>query len=185
MNVEYVARNCTIDPRLRELAEEKLEKLRRFLDEPIDVQAVFEVERHQLVAELKVSHRHGNLVATEAADDARAAFTLAVEKAEKQARRERKRFQQNRRRAQRNHAQDEAWAIDVVEAGSVGGDGEPVIIESRTIPVKPMSIEEALLQLETAEEGFVVYRDGDNGHVSVLYRRRDGNLGLVLPRVAG
>jgi putative sigma-54 modulation protein len=177
MNIEYVARNCQLDDGLRELADERLKKVRRFLDDPVDVHLTLDIEKHRHIAELLLHHRHGTLQATEEADDLRDAISLAVDKIEKQARRSHKKHHQARRRSGRN----DGWSMEVVEAASVGAGSERKIIEASMIQIKPMSIDEAAMQLENGRQEFIVFRDAEIDQISVLYRRRDGNYGLITP----
>jgi putative sigma-54 modulation protein len=104
MNIEYTSRHLELHPALRAYADKKLRRLAKFLEEEVTVHLVLEADGHRQRAELKVSHRHGQLHAQEEAADLRDAVRTVVEKVEKQARRDRKRFQQNRRRAQRGGA---------------------------------------------------------------------------------
>lgn len=102
MNIEYTSRHLELHPALRDYAEKRMRRLAKFLEEEVTVHLVLEADGHRQLAELQVSHRHGQLHAREEAADIRDAVRLAVEKVEKQARRDRKKFQQNRRRAQRD-----------------------------------------------------------------------------------
>jgi putative sigma-54 modulation protein len=61
------------------------------------------------------------------------------------------------------------------------GDGEPRVIRSRRFVAKPMTVEEAALRVGSSEYGFLVFRDAETERVNVLYRRSDGNLGLIEP----
>lgn len=99
MNIEYVGRNVMIDDALRRYTEEKLRKVEKFLEDPVEVRLTLDLERHRHVADLHLTHRHGVLQATEeTADDWRDAINAAVDKVEKQARRDRKRAVARRRR---------------------------------------------------------------------------------------
>jgi putative sigma-54 modulation protein len=72
------------------------------------------------------------------------------------------------------------WPIDVIERTSLEGGGARVIKTSK-LPIKPMSIEEAALLLDASKHDFVVFRDSESERVSVLYKRRDQNYGLIAP----
>ena len=72
------------------------------------------------------------------------------------------------------------WTVDVLERESVLA-GEPRIVETSSIPIKPMTIEEAVLQLEDSSDAFFVFRNATTDRVNVLYRRADRNLGLITP----
>ena len=65
---------------------------------------------------------------------------------------------------------------DAVNAGATAR-----IVRARSYPVKPMSVEDAALQVNADRESFVVFRNADTDAISILYRRKDGNLGLIEP----
>jgi putative sigma-54 modulation protein len=166
MQIEYVARDFKLEEPIREFSEEKLKRLERFLQEPITAHLVLEVEKHRQRAEVHVSHRHGDLRAAEETDTMRDSIQLVVDKLEKRARRAAKKFQTTRRRADR-HVQPEFWSEEVVE--------------SSRLHVKPMTIDEAALELDRSDTEFVVFREEQKGSVTVLYRRGDGDYGLITP----
>ena len=179
MNIDYVSRNFELDDGLRDYAASKLGKLSRFLDEPVEVRVTLEQEKYRQIAELRVAHRHGLLQAAGETEEMRDTINLVIDKLEKQARRSRKKYKDKRRRADRVNGQHQ-WPVDVLERGSVD-EGTPRIIESSSMSIKPMAIEEAALQLEGATAGFVVFRDTGSDRVCVLYPRRDDNYGLISP----
>lgn len=182
MKIDYVGRNFHPDDRVRQFTEEKLRKVVKFVEEPVEVRVTLEVEKHRNVADLHVTHRHGSLQASEEMDSMLDAINLAVDKMEKQARRSKKKATDSRRRAQRSNNGHE-WPLDIVEAKSIGGGATPRVIRSSMIQIKPMSIEEAALRLQDAEHDFVVFRDAATDKVAVLYRRKDENYGLIAPEL--
>jgi len=187
MKIEYFARNATIDEQVRRYAEEKLKKLAKFLDDPEQAEArvTLESEKHHFVAEVQVNHRHGTLVAKETAGQMLDAVNLAVDKVETQAERSRKKHKERRRRAQRAETNGHHWPVEVIARDSiVGGDGgrrTPRVVETVRLHIKPMSIEEAALELDEGDHEVVVFRDMDTDRLSVLYKRRDDNYGLIAP----
>jgi putative sigma-54 modulation protein len=182
MQIDYVGRNYHPDEALRRYTADKLQKASKFLEEPVEVRVTLELEKHRHIADLHVAHRFGVLQATEETGDMQDAINLAVDKIEKQARRSRKRFVNRRRRADRSQ-NGQQWPVEVVDRASVGGGAAPRVIESTVLAIKPMTIEEAALQLEDSEAGFVVFRDATSDRLSVLYKRRDDNYGLVSPEL--
>jgi putative sigma-54 modulation protein len=181
MNIDYVGRNYHLDDRVREFTEDKLHKMLKFVEEPIEVRVTLEVEKHRHRAEFHVVHRFGVLQADQEMDSMHDAINLAVDKLEKQARRGRKKFMDSRRRAQRTN-NGHHWPLEIVEGASLlAGAGGPRVIATSLLEIKPMSIEEAALQLQDSKHEFVVFRDSANDRVSVLYKRRDANYGLIAP----
>jgi len=179
MKTEIIGRNVQIDDRLRRSVERKLHKLEKFLDEPAEARVTLATERHRHVAELHIAHRLGVLQATEQSDgNLLDAILRVVATVEEQARRSHQKLVDKRRR-RNNHR----WPVEVLDQESVGAGSVPRVIETSHLPIKPMTIEEAALELEGSEHGFVVFRDATSDRLSVLYKRRDQNYGLIAPEL--
>src|SRR5687767_9568502 len=115
MNIEFAARNYQLDETTRKTTAERLHKVAKFLEEPVEVHVVLEVEKHRHLAELRVAHKHGLIQAAEETPATmREAIQLVVDKVEKQARRARKRFMDRRRRADRQVENGGHWPARVV-----------------------------------------------------------------------
>lgn len=181
MNIDYVGRDVEIDDRLRSHTERKLGKVTKFLQDPVEIRVTLEIEKHRNIADLHISHKHGVLQATEETGDLYDAVNQAVEKVEKQARRSKNRAIDRRRRAGRETTDGQRWPLEVLARESLAAGSSPRIIKTTHLPIKPMSIEEAALWLEQGKNGFVVFRDAGNDRVSVLYKRKDNNYGLIAP----
>jgi putative sigma-54 modulation protein len=177
MNIDFLARNLELDDTIRDYTTDKLEKVSKFLDDPVEVHVTLEQEKHRSIAEVRISHRFGLIQATEETDELLDSINLAVDKAEKQARRSRKKFIDKRRRADRDNGHH--WPVEVLEASSIAKGRSPRIIKSSVISIKPMSLDEAALQLEGSRNDFIVFRDVGSDEVNVLYKRRDNNYGLI------
>ena len=183
MKIDYVARNFELDGRLRSQAEKKLAKLAKFLVAPVEGRLAMSQDKFRFTCDLHVSHRAGDLHSNVESHDVGESIDLAFAGVEEQAKRTRKKSVDKRRRASRAAEKSANWPVSVVEAASVGRDGGPEVLRTERIPIKPMSLEEAVMQLEEAERGFVVFRDAATEKVSVLYRRKDENLGLIAPEL--
>lgn len=180
MQIDYTCRNVHLDDRLRDLIEQRLQKVMKFVEEPIEVKVVLDIEKHRHIAEIHISHRLGIAKAAEENDGSLLdAINLAVDKAEKQARRSRKKRVDKRRRADRTNGH--RWPMEVLDGASVGGGVVPRVVATTHVEIKPMTIAEAAIELETAEHGFVVFRDADSDRLNVLFKRRDQNYGLIAP----
>jgi putative sigma-54 modulation protein len=186
MQIDYTCRNVQLDNRLREAIEQKLEKVARFLEEPVEVKVVLEIEKHRHLAEVHITHRLGVIQAQEESDgNLHDAVHLALERGEKQARRSHQKLVDKRRRPVRSergeHGNGGRWPIEILAQGSVGAGEKPRVIETTYLPIKPMTIEEAAMELESAEHGFVVFRDSQTDRLNVLFKRKDQNYGLMAP----
>ncbi|HET9209801.1 MAG TPA: ribosome-associated translation inhibitor RaiA [Thermoanaerobaculia bacterium] len=187
MKTEIIGRNTPIDDRLRGLVEKKLAKLERFLDEPIEARVTLITEKHSHLAELHVTHRGGILQGSDHTDGPfQEAVQRAVAKVEEAARRTHQKTVDDRRRAaargtRGQHGQ--RWPVEVLEQDSVGEGRAPRVIETGQIAIKPMTLDEAALALDASEHGVVVFRDAASDRLSVLYKRKDQNYGLIAPEL--
>ncbi len=181
MKTEIIGRNVQVDDRLRNLVEKKLPKLGRFLDEPVEIRVTLAAEKHTHVAELHASHRFGVLQASEETEgNFLDAINRLLDRVEEQARRSHEKVVDKRRRADRSNHR---WPVEILDQESVGGGAVPRVIETSHLAIKPMTIEEAALELDDTEYGFVVFRDSVSDRLSVLYKRKDQNYGLIAPEL--
>lgn len=184
MNIEFVGRNFEIDAEMRGYTERKLaKKVGKLISEPIAVRVILETEKHRNVADLHVSHKKGVFQATEETPEMYDAINMALEKLEKQVRRSTKKAIDRRRRADRETTNGQRWPLEVLARESLGSGGTPQIIKTTHLPIKPMSIEEAALWLESGKNEFIVFRDSTSDRLSVLYKRKDLNYGLIAPEL--
>ena len=180
MQFQVKGRNLEISESLRSYAEEKLGKLERQLTDP-RVELELAVERNPSIAENHVAEAtiwtNGPVLrAREASSDMRASIDQLVAKLERQVTRYRTRNRSRRRRAAR--ASGPAVETVPVEQDEV----EPQIVKTKQFTLSPMSPEEAVLQLELVGHDFFVFRSTGSGDVKVVYRRRDGDYGLIEPQ---
>ncbi|MFL6234877.1 MAG: ribosome hibernation-promoting factor, HPF/YfiA family [Thermoanaerobaculia bacterium] len=184
MKTEIIGRNTPIDDRLRGLVEKKLAKLEKFLDAPVEARVTLTAEKHSHVAELHVTHRGGVLQGTEETDSTfQEAVQRAVAKVEEAARRTHQKTVDRRRRTADRTDRSHRWPVEVLGADSVGEGRAPRVIESGHLAIKPMTLDEAALELDVSEHGFVVFRDAASDRLSVLYKRKDRNYGLIAPEL--
>ncbi len=182
MKIEFTGRQTEVPAAARRVAERKLAKLGRLLPSLTRAHVTLSAERHRQVAEVSVHSRHLDLAAVEATPDAAASVANAIEKLVRQA--EKQRTRMRLRKGGASPRLEAAAAATAAEPGAGNGRGEPSgprVIRARRAPVKPMTLEEATLELDGRGDGVLVFRDAATERVSVLFRRRDGNLGLIEP----
>lgn len=177
MAVECTGRNIAVTPSLKEYAEERVQRLERHLGGPTVVRVVLSHEKHRFGAEVIAAHRRRRWKAQEETADPKTALALAFEKIDAQAMRD------SEKRRDRKHKGNGKFA-----GASAATPAEPArrerttrIVRSRAASVKPMGVDEAALAMESSGQEVLVFRDASNERVSVLYRRRDGDLGLIVP----
>ena len=184
MAVECTGRNVEVTSPLKELAEERTHRLERHLGGPADVRVVLSHEKHRFGAEIIAIHRRRRWKAQEETADPRAAVAAAFEKIDAQAMRDSEKRRDKKHRAStrsltkaRPRRAEPAAAV----SAAARGNGSGRVVRSRPPAVKPMGVDEAALAIESTGEEVLVFRDATNNRVSVLYRRRDGALGLIVP----
>jgi putative sigma-54 modulation protein len=186
VQLQVKGRNTSVTDALFEHAEQKLEKLARIMppwDEAMMVELELSVEKNPKIerpqiAEVTVRTKGPVLRVRESAADMYTAIDQAARKLERQARRYRDRRKEHHGRA----PLDEVSAL-VAETFDRAGDGEasPRLMKRKSFDMKPMSPEEAALNMDMLHHDFYVFRNDGDGQVNVVYRRRDGNYGLIGP----
>ena len=181
MRIEYIARKVTLDDDVRSLAEKKLAKIKKYFNDILDVRLEVEQERHLYVADLLVRGKDFDIKSTSQNKDLTTAIQDAVDKLEIQARRAKTRLKDHKARQARSDQSIVGETRDTAAAAE--SIGEPTIVERRTITVKPMSVEEAVMQLDESTTDFLVFRNTATDAINVLFRRADRNLGLITPEL--
>jgi putative sigma-54 modulation protein len=165
---------------VRAYVEEKLSRVKKYIEEPIDAQVARGGEkkiRHK--AEVAIVAKGITIKGSEETNDMYAAIDAVVDKIERQLKRYKEKIKQHKPTSGRERQVEKR----VVTAESIDeGGGEPVIIRSRSFPVKPMSVEEAVMQMDLLHKEFLVYTDSSTEDINVVYRRKDGNYGLIVPQ---
>lgn len=182
MKIDYIARKVDLTDQTRQLAEKKLAKITKYFNDILDVRLELELERHLHVVDLAIKGKDFDVKATAQNKDLMAAIQDAVDKLEIQARRAKTRLKDHKKRAGSGAKAERDWSVDVLEHESIAS-GQPRIVERSSIPIKPMSIEEAAMQLDDSANNFLVFRNASSDKVNVLYRRADRNLGLITPEL--
>ena len=165
---------------LKSYIESRVEKLDRFIDGITDVHVILSSEKYRQIAELNV-HSRGNVYmsATESSEDLKASVSQAIEKIQGQAKKRRaKKIDKKRRRPMRDEGEG---TFNVIAAEPSAPDPTQRIIESRRFVIKPLTVEEAVLEIDAEGAEFLVFRNAGTERTNVLYRRPDGNLGLIDP----
>ena len=176
MRIDFTGRQIEITPDLRHYAEKRLRKLRRLLRDQSDIHIILTAEKHRRVAEITLRFREHELVGVEETSDARTSINGALDKLERQA----VRLLTRRRSRKRRPKPTSAVLLNVLGVERVDHE-EHQVLETERIPIKPLTVEEAIETLDAARQDIVVFRNQVTERVNVIYRRPDGNLGLIEP----
>ena len=173
MKMTITGRKVTVRPSFVERTEKQLSKLDKFFEDSVtaDVTVSKENANKQRV---EITIRTGGLVfrAEEACEDANEAVDRLVDVLLRQIRKNKTRLEKRLRAEAFN---DSLWD------GPVEEEAEFHVVRSKSFPVKPLDVEEAILQMNTSGHQFYMFRNMDSGEINVVYRRHNGDYGLLEP----
>jgi len=175
MDVDFTGRQVNVTPGLQQYTHEHLKKLRKLLPGQPKLHVILTAEKRRRTAEITATFPDQTLVSMMEAGDNRSAIKGALDKLERQAVR-----RLARKRTKRRPKPTSNILMNVYKSSGMD-HAEPVAIESERLPVKPMTLEEAVESLEAVKSGLVVFRNTESERINVVYRRLDGKLGLVEP----
>ena len=184
MDVTVKGRNMSVTEALERYAFEKVERIRKFFDDErsvsrAEVELIHERNRSNSepeVAEVTLFINGAVLKAREASEDMYASIDRMSDKLERQVRRYRGR-QIDRWHGQLKGHSPEPETVGLGEEEEI----ESKLVRTKQFQMKPMRAEEAVLQMELLDHDFFVFTSADTGDINVVYRRRDGNYGLIEP----
>ncbi|MFZ5815814.1 MAG: ribosome hibernation-promoting factor, HPF/YfiA family [Bacillota bacterium] len=177
MQVAVRGKNIEITGALREYVEKKLGKIEKFVDYPVNAQVNLYVERGRHIVEVTAGLNGLLLRGEEATGDMYASIDLVADKLEKQVQKYRARLRRRKDAVPAGDADIEAATPDDEMAGELDGR----VVKTKRFPVKPLTVDEAILQMDLVSHDFFVFVNSDTNRVNVVYRRRDGDYGLLEP----
>ena len=176
MRVDVTGRHVEITPSLRNLIDKRLGKLERLLnDSMVSAQVILTKEKYRHRTEIVIHARGDHMMRGLGEGNAwPLSVRQAAQKVEQQAQTLKGKWAERKRSRTRRTPPSAA-------SEPVRGGASPRVVRASRYPVKPMSIEDAALRVDGSAETFVVFRNAETDAVSILYRRKDGNLGLIEP----
>lgn len=173
MNVHYSARQVTLTPEIKAYCEKRLGRLKGLVGDVLAVNVILIVQKNRNKAEINVRAKGGGLVVVEETLDMMDSLNRAFDNLEKKVRKERVKGRDKKRRGGR----ERKILAPVLEAPGP----ERRVIRSHYFSLKPMSIEEALIQIDIKSKEVFLFRREGAEEWAVVYRRKDGHYGLVEP----
>ncbi|MBE0500246.1 MAG: ribosome-associated translation inhibitor RaiA [Desulfuromonadales bacterium] len=181
MQISVTFRHMEVSNPIRDYAEEKVSRVKKYIDEPIDAQVVLSVAkkiRHR--AEVTLIAKGITIKGSEETDDMYAAIDAVVDKIERQLKKYREKIKEHKPlTGKERRVSKTVYTAESFDAA----DYEPEIIRSDSFFVKPLAVEEAVMQMDLLHKEFLVFTDAVTEEVNVVYRRKDGNYGLIVPHV--
>jgi putative sigma-54 modulation protein len=183
MDFEYTGRHVDVTPAIRAHVEEHFGKLGHLFENSTTARAhvIIDVIKNRHMAEILLHWREHTLTARDTNADMYQALTRCIDKIEKQAVKLKKKIIERKQSAVPLSSLAPEEPAARAAAARERATRQPRIITARRYQVKPMTAEEAALSLAEDSNQFVVFRDAETSRLSVLYKRKDGNFGLIQP----
>jgi putative sigma-54 modulation protein len=178
MDITVTFRHMEPIESLKAYAEEKLSKVNKYLDYPVEAHIVLTVEKFRHQADVTLSVNGVRIKGVEETGDMYSAIDQVMDKIEKQVKRHLSKIRSRRIENKKN--EDMAPGSKQTDEATELSQEEP-IIEVEKMTAKPMDAEEAALQLNLSRQEFLVFRNARSGEINVIYKRSDNNLGLIEP----
>lgn len=177
MKMNFTGKNMEVTDALRDVTEKKLGKLEKFFQTDISGNVTFSTEKNRKIIEVTINLPGTILRAEESSDDMYASIDKTVDVLERQIRK-------HKTKLQKRYQNNETIRFDnVPPLTQEEEDDKPRLVRRKRFGLKPMSADEAILQMELLRHNFFVFMDADTEDVSVVYKRKDGNYGLIEPEV--
>jgi putative sigma-54 modulation protein len=168
--ITVTGRHIEVTDPLREHAVEKMDNACRYLDKITSAHITFSVEKYRHIIEVVIQTHGTTLRGKEETADMYSSIDQVMKKIESQAKRLNEKIKNKKRHGDAGGGEMEEEPADA-----------PRVIETEAFAAKPLTVDDALSELEVSGDLFMVFRNAKTNEVNVLYRRKDGNYGLVRP----
>lgn len=188
MQLNITFRHLDASESLKEYARDKVDRVRKYLDQAGEAHVVLSLERHLHHADITIHAGSFVLRGREKSEDMYASLDLAMDKIERQLRRYKEKLKHHHGRERVHHRQDLMNQLkiryDVLEmTDPEKANGEvhagPRIIRTNEFLAKPMTVDDAVMQMDLMNNDFLVFTNAASNEMNVVYRRKDGHYGLI------
>ena len=174
MRIIITGKNIEVSEYLEDLVTKKVSKLDKYFPEDTQAHVTLAVERNRHIVEVTIPYGGGIIRGEVACGDMYASVDSVLAKLEHQIVKHRTKLEKNLRQG--------AFKADPVYAPIDEAEEEPrKVVRVKRFAIKPMSVEEAILQMDLLGHSFYVFENAESGAANVLYLRKDGNYGLIEP----
>lgn len=169
MNIIINCRQMDLTKNLKEYAEEKVGKFNKYLGNISEATVTLSVEKYRHKAEVLLKLNGSFIQAVSTTEEMYSSIDDVVEKLARQVKKYKEKNVTLRKSKNKSEAQPETE------------ETIPAIIKNKSYNIKPMSVEEAAMQMDLQDKVFFVFTNASSGDINVLYKRNDGNFGLIEP----
>ncbi|MBF0475309.1 MAG: ribosome-associated translation inhibitor RaiA [Deltaproteobacteria bacterium] len=177
MPVTVTFRHLEPSQPIKDYIEDKIARLKKYADTSLDAHVVLSVEKFRHIADVTISFNGQKINGEESTGDMYSSIDLVLDKLTKQIKRVRGKIKNKK-----GNDRIQTVIMNVIDAqNKEQAQADSHIVKSTQFLAKPMDIEEAIEQLEANKNDFFIYADDDTDQINVVYKRRDGNYGLIQP----
>lgn len=175
MKVTVIAKNMELTEALKEIVQKKVSKLEKYFEKDVEAKATLSVQKNRQIIEVTIPFNGVILRGEESTSDMYKSLDLVGDKLERQIRKQKTRLS-------RKHGGSVKFGA-LTDIDSKGEEDLGKLVRVKKFGVKPMNSEEAILQMDLLGHNFFVFQDADTNKVNVLYKRKDGDYGLLEPEL--
>jgi putative sigma-54 modulation protein len=175
MKISVTFRNTEGENWHKEYVDDRLKKMKKYIDRPVEAHVILSVEKFRNVAEVNLMADGLNVNAKEESKDMHLAIDNAIEKIERQL----KKHKEKSRGHKTNLTRSEGITAISSFPEEMEDTSEMKVVETRKVVLKPMSLDDAMMEIEASKNRFIIYRDSFTENVSLIYRREDGLYTLI------
>jgi putative sigma-54 modulation protein len=176
MQTSVTFKNIDPSDHLKSFIQDKLNRFDKLLDNPAEANVVLSVEKFRHIAEISLAGDRLNIVGKEETNDMYSAIDMVLDKLEAQLKKNKQKIKKKRTSSRKKNKGFDALEMQYVE------EDVPPQVRVQNIEYKPMDVEEAVMQMDLVDDHFFVFTNAKTDRVNVLYRRSDGDYGLIQPR---
>ena len=178
MEISVTFRHMEPTEEIRVYVEDKLYKIKKYFDSPVDAHIVLEVQKFRHIADMTLSIDGYKVKAVDQTEDMYSSIDKVMDKVEEQLRRLLSRKREYKAENIKN-SNDEDFLKGELETQETLAESEPRIVKTEILDTKPMDLDEAQMQMRLSKRNFLVFTNTKSKQINVIYRRKDGNLGLI------
>lgn len=172
MQTSVTFKNLDPSDPIRSYASDKLNRLDKYFHNPCEASVVLSVEKFRHIAEVNIKGDKLTINGKEETEDMYSAIDMVLDKLEKQIKKNKQKIRERRPGKSRSKTGPAEAAV---------GEEDEARVVVQNIEFKPMDVDEAVMQMDLMEDNFLVFTNARSDRVNVLYRRKDGNYGLIQP----
>ena len=174
MKVKVIGKNIEVTEALKNIIEKKISRLDRYFNPEVEAQTTLSVQKNRHTIEVTIPFNGVILRSEERNEDMYISIDIVIDKLERQIRKQKTKLEK------RNHGTSLKFQ-GIPQYNNAEEEVDSRIVKTKKFAFKPMSAEEAVLQMELVGHSFFVYMSDDTSEVNVVYKRKDGNYGLIEP----